>query len=74
MAPNTEFPLFPFSKFRPYVPFLENKTVTRRDPWARRDAWRNDGFFSIARRRAGLFPGLGLGTAAFAVYLAYDTW
>ena len=44
------------------------------DPWAAREAWRHDPYFSVQNRVARLFPGLGLATGAFAVYVAYDTW
>jgi NADH-ubiquinone oxidoreductase B12 subunit family len=39
-----------------------------------RDAWRYQGMFSTWERfrPKHSFPGLGLGVAAFAVYLAYD--
>ncbi|KAF2666087.1 hypothetical protein BT63DRAFT_442398 [Microthyrium microscopicum] len=45
------------------------------DPWARHEAWRYTGPFNKRELRwRGTFPGLGLATAAFAVYLAYDTF
>jgi len=43
------------------------------DPWARREAWRYSGPFAANTRRwKGTFPGLGIATGAFALYLAYD--
>ncbi|KAJ3083157.1 hypothetical protein HDU99_000426 [Rhizoclosmatium hyalinum] len=65
---------FPFSKFRPHVPFLENRSPSIADPWAKREAWRSDSFWSVARRTRALFPGFGLGLVTFGVYLAYDKW
>ncbi|KAJ3031224.1 UNVERIFIED_CONTAM: hypothetical protein HDU68_005830 [Siphonaria sp. JEL0065] len=65
---------FPFNKFRPHVAFLENRSPATKDPWARREAWRHDGFWSVARRTRALFPGFGLGLVAFGVYLGYDKW
>ncbi|KAI8615901.1 hypothetical protein BC830DRAFT_1120244 [Chytriomyces sp. MP71] len=70
----SEFRYFPFSKLRPYVPFLENRVPATKDPWARREAWRNDAFWAASKRARAIFPGLGLGVAAFAVYLGYDQW
>ncbi|KAJ9077237.1 hypothetical protein DSO57_1018621 [Entomophthora muscae] len=46
--------------------------VHSRDPWARRDAWRNDPIFSFRARMLGLCPGLGIATVAFAAYCVYD--
>lgn len=43
-----------------------------RDPWAAREAWRKHPIFSRAYMLRNLFPGLGLGTGAFAIYLAVD--
>lgn len=44
----------------------------RPNPWAKRDAWRYEGQFLRFNRFKSAFPGLGIATAAFAVYLAYD--
>jgi hypothetical protein len=77
-----EFPLFPHRIFRPNPPFLEgnlsNDTV---DPWAKRgiklfykDAWRYDKFFSAKHRLSRMFPGLGIGLFALALYIRYDKW
>ncbi|KAK9479035.1 NADH-ubiquinone oxidoreductase B12 subunit family-domain-containing protein [Lipomyces japonicus] len=43
-----------------------------KDPWERREAWRYTGQFSRWNRLKGLFPGLGLGTGAFVLYLVYE--
>ncbi|KAJ3064307.1 hypothetical protein HDU98_012271, partial [Podochytrium sp. JEL0797] len=65
---------FPFAKFRPHVSFLENRSPATKDPWAARELWRQDKFWSIQKRTRALFPGLGLGCVLFAGYLAYDKW
>lgn len=36
------------------------------------EAWRYTGPFTRWNRLKGAFPGLGLGTAAFGVYLVYE--
>lgn len=38
-----------------------------RDPWAKLDDWRNHKIFTRSTR--GMFPGLGLATVAFGIYL-----
>ncbi|KAK9469734.1 NADH-ubiquinone oxidoreductase B12 subunit family-domain-containing protein [Lipomyces arxii] len=43
-----------------------------KDPWERREAWRYTGQFSRFNRMKGMFPGLGLGTAAFVAYCIYE--
>ncbi|KAJ1735404.1 hypothetical protein LPJ61_000568 [Coemansia biformis] len=43
-----------------------------KDPWARREAWRNHPSFSKMSQLRGMFPGLGIATGLFAVYLVYD--
>ncbi|PWN97334.1 hypothetical protein FA09DRAFT_298446 [Tilletiopsis washingtonensis] len=43
-----------------------------RDPWAAREAWRKHPVFSSRFQLRNFWPGFGLGTAAFAVYLAFD--
>ncbi|KAJ1925311.1 hypothetical protein IWQ60_004469 [Tieghemiomyces parasiticus] len=42
------------------------------DPWAQREAWRKDPFFSKRNVVKGLFPGLGLATVAFIAMLGYE--
>lgn len=72
---SPEFPLFPHRLFRPNPQFLEGglskDTV---DPWARRDLWRHDKFFSAKNRIKRAFPGLSLGMGALAIYILYDDW
>ncbi|KAJ2726150.1 hypothetical protein GGI07_000789 [Coemansia sp. Benny D115] len=48
------------------------KKSTLKDPWARREAWRDHPSFSKMAQLRGMFPGLGIATGLFAVYLAYD--
>ncbi|POY75580.1 hypothetical protein BMF94_1202 [Rhodotorula taiwanensis] len=43
-----------------------------RDPWAKREAWRKSPIFSQRAMFRNLFPGFGLGLAAFVAYVAYD--
>ncbi|CAD6915889.1 unnamed protein product [Tilletia controversa] len=43
-----------------------------RDPWAAREAWRKHPLFTNRFYIRNMFPGLGLGAAAFGVYLAVD--
>lgn len=40
-----------------------------RDSWAKREAWRKSPIFSKANQMRNLFPGFGIGLAAFGVYL-----
>ncbi|KAK3061180.1 hypothetical protein LTS18_006861 [Coniosporium uncinatum] len=42
------------------------------DPWKRAEAWRYQGMFTRWNRFKGAFPGLGIATVAFGVYLAYE--
>ncbi|KAI9692031.1 MAG: hypothetical protein M1820_009606 [Bogoriella megaspora] len=42
------------------------------DPWWRHEQWRYGGPFSRWSRFNRAFPGLGLATGAFIIYLAYD--
>ncbi|RUS19745.1 NADH-ubiquinone oxidoreductase B12 subunit family-domain-containing protein [Endogone sp. FLAS-F59071] len=44
----------------------------RHDPWAQRDAWRKSSLFSTRTMFRNMFPGLGIATVAFAVYLGYE--
>ncbi|KAJ1796632.1 hypothetical protein LPJ56_005912 [Coemansia sp. RSA 2599] len=48
------------------------KTSNIKDPWARREVWRDHPSFSKMSQLKGMFPGLGIATGLFAVYLAYD--
>ncbi|KAJ2479965.1 hypothetical protein EV174_003871 [Coemansia sp. RSA 2320] len=43
-----------------------------KDPWAKREAWRNHPSFSKLAQLRGMFPGLGIASGLFAIYLAYD--
>ncbi|KAK5138684.1 hypothetical protein LTR04_004288 [Oleoguttula sp. CCFEE 6159] len=46
--------------------------TSAKDPWARAEAWRYTGPFTRWNRFRGAFPGLGIATGAFVVYLAYE--
>ncbi|KAJ2691838.1 hypothetical protein H4R19_006276 [Coemansia spiralis] len=48
------------------------KRSKAKDPWAQREAWRNHPTFSKMSQLRGMFPGLGIATGLFAVYLAYE--
>ncbi|KAF3053323.1 hypothetical protein E8E11_010847 [Didymella keratinophila] len=48
------------------------KNGTKGDPWARYEQWRYTGPFSRINRFRGSFPGLGIATGAFAVYLVAE--
>ncbi|KAI1167437.1 NADH-ubiquinone oxidoreductase B12 subunit family-domain-containing protein [Nemania serpens] len=52
--------------------FARAATQQRYDPWERAEAWRYTGTFSRWNRFKGAFPGLGIATVAFAVYLGYE--
>ncbi|KAI8322123.1 hypothetical protein GQ54DRAFT_158652 [Martensiomyces pterosporus] len=55
------------------IKIIENaKRSTVKDPWARREAWRNHPSFSKMSQLRGMFPGLGIASGLFAVYLVYD--
>ncbi|KAJ2655641.1 hypothetical protein IWW48_005439 [Coemansia sp. RSA 1200] len=41
-----------------------------KDPWARREAWRKHPAFSKMSQLKGMFPGFGIASGLFAVYLA----
>ncbi|KAH4274602.1 hypothetical protein HBI04_117720 [Parastagonospora nodorum] len=45
---------------------------TKGDPWARYEQWRYTGPFTRFQRFKGSFPGLGIATVAFGVYLAAE--
>jgi NADH dehydrogenase (ubiquinone) 1 beta subcomplex subunit 3 len=46
--------------------------ILHRDPWAKREAWRKQPFFSKANTIKGMFPGLGIATVAFAIYCGVE--
>ncbi|KAI1350482.1 NADH-ubiquinone oxidoreductase B12 subunit family-domain-containing protein [Xylaria sp. FL0043] len=52
--------------------FAHSAGQPRYDPWERAEAWRYTGTFSRWNRFKGAFPGLGIATVAFAVYLGYE--
>ncbi|KAF2964551.1 hypothetical protein GQX73_g9030 [Xylaria multiplex] len=52
--------------------FARSAGQPRYDPWERAEAWRYTGTFSRWNRFKGAFPGLGIATVAFAVYLGYE--
>ncbi|KAI0481731.1 NADH-ubiquinone oxidoreductase B12 subunit family-domain-containing protein [Xylaria cf. heliscus] len=52
--------------------FANSAGQPRYDPWERTEAWRYKGTFSRWNRLKGAFPGLGIATVAFAVYLGYE--
>ena len=43
-----------------------------RDPWAKREAWRKAPVFSTRSYLKHLFPGFGIGLAAFISYVVVD--
>jgi len=43
-----------------------------KDPWGKAEAWRYTGPFTRFNRFKRAFPGLGIATGAFAVYLVYE--
>ncbi|WFD04580.1 hypothetical protein MOBT1_003292 [Malassezia obtusa] len=45
-----------------------------RDPWAKREAWRKHPLFSMRFYARNMFPGLGLGSAAFVAYLFWEKY
>ncbi|KAI1495596.1 NADH-ubiquinone oxidoreductase B12 subunit family-domain-containing protein [Biscogniauxia marginata] len=52
--------------------FAQAAGPPRYDPWERAEAWRYTGTWSRWNRFKGAFPGLGIATVAFAVYLGYE--
>jgi len=46
--------------------------IPKYDPWARNEAWRYTGPFSLRNRFKNLFPGFGTASVAFAAYCAYE--
>ncbi|TGJ81986.1 hypothetical protein E0Z10_g6772 [Xylaria hypoxylon] len=52
--------------------FAQSAGQPRYDPWERAETWRYSGTFSRWNRFKGAFPGLGIATVAFAVYLGYE--
>lgn len=43
-----------------------------RDPWAKREAWRKSPVFTTRSYMRHLFPGFGIGLAAFIAYVIVD--
>ncbi|EJD03355.1 uncharacterized protein FOMMEDRAFT_85235 [Fomitiporia mediterranea MF3/22] len=43
-----------------------------RDPWAKREAWRNHPIFSRTTVFRNIFPGFGIAVVAFTGYVIYD--
>ncbi|KAK8213164.1 hypothetical protein M8818_002462 [Zalaria obscura] len=52
--------------------FAASAGIPANDPWKRAEAWRYTGPFTRWNRLKGAFPGLGVATVAFGVYLAYE--
>ncbi|KAI1769531.1 NADH-ubiquinone oxidoreductase B12 subunit family-domain-containing protein [Hypoxylon sp. FL1150] len=52
--------------------FAHSAGEPRYDPWERAEAWRYKGQFSRWNRFKGAFPGLGIATVAFVIYLGYE--
>ncbi|KAF1981034.1 hypothetical protein K402DRAFT_299341, partial [Aulographum hederae CBS 113979] len=48
------------------------KPSAAEDPWHRAEEWRYTGPFTRWNRFKGSFPGLGIATVAFGVYLVYE--
>ena len=73
---QVEFPLFPHKLWRPNHPILEQKldSTKWKDPWTKREAWRNHSYFSVKNRSRNMFPGLGIATIAFTAYVLFDQW
>ena len=70
-----EFGLFPFKFLRPNPYFLQGELPANvKDPWARREAWRSNPFFSLRNRMSRLVPGFTYAVGAFSVYVLYDQW
>ncbi|KAF2238751.1 hypothetical protein EV356DRAFT_529184 [Viridothelium virens] len=66
MPPRTSITGFDRAKF------VAAGGAPRNDPWWRNEQWRYSGPFTRWNRFKGAFPGLGLATGAFIIYLAYD--
>ncbi|KAL3901517.1 MAG: hypothetical protein SGCHY_000549 [Lobulomycetales sp.] len=66
--------LFPFEITTIVPSFLKKDETYRHDPWQARDEWRNHAFFSKWNRLSRVFPGLGMATAAFSVYLVWEDY
>ncbi|KAI3619023.1 nadh-ubiquinone oxidoreductase b12 [Moniliophthora roreri] len=43
-----------------------------RDPWAKREAWRQHPLFSKTTMLRNLFPGFGIAVVAFTAYVIAD--
>ncbi|KAL1878808.1 hypothetical protein VTK73DRAFT_7461 [Phialemonium thermophilum] len=68
-GPHGERPNITGFDIRKFVAAAESR---RYDPWERAEAWRYTGIFSRWNRYRRALPGLGIGTAAFAAYCAYE--
>ncbi|KAF2457295.1 NADH-ubiquinone oxidoreductase b12 [Lineolata rhizophorae] len=52
--------------------FVASSGTPANDPWKRYEAWRYSGQFTRWNRLKGAFPGLGIATVAFGIYLGYE--
>ncbi|KAI0901739.1 NADH-ubiquinone oxidoreductase B12 subunit family-domain-containing protein [Annulohypoxylon nitens] len=52
--------------------FAHSAGQPRYDPWENAEAWRYTGQFSRWNRFRHAFPGLGIATVAFGIYLGYE--
>ncbi|KAL8961238.1 MAG: hypothetical protein Q9193_002176 [Seirophora villosa] len=52
--------------------FVASSGPTSKDPWKRMEEWRYTGPFTRWNRFKGAFPGFGIATVAFTVYLGYE--
>ncbi|EFP91315.1 hypothetical protein PGT21_029768 [Puccinia graminis f. sp. tritici] len=50
---------------------VPNETVYR-DPWAKREAWRQHPVFARRTQIRNMFPGFGIALIAFSGYVAWD--
>ncbi|KAJ2126468.1 hypothetical protein GGH17_005038, partial [Coemansia sp. RSA 788] len=46
--------------------------ANHKDPWAKREQWRSHPAFSKMTQFKSMFPGFGIASGLFAVYLVYD--
>ena len=51
---------------------MANEGPLYRDPWAKREAWRKSSLFTTRSYLKHLFPGFGIGLAAFVAYVIVD--
>ncbi|KAI1085662.1 NADH-ubiquinone oxidoreductase B12 subunit family-domain-containing protein [Whalleya microplaca] len=52
--------------------FVQSAGQPKYDPWERAEAWRYHGIFSRWNRLGRAFPGLGIATFAFVIYVAIE--